>query len=53
MRKIMDSTDYHMLSAFQREVSDLELRQNEPDIDTVINYMKSRIHELERRFKKS
>jgi hypothetical protein len=53
MKDIMNSTDYHMLAAFQREVSLLELKQDEPDIDTVINYMKSRIHELEQKFKKS
>jgi hypothetical protein len=57
----MNSMDYHMLAAFRYEVSNLEQRQlltNGNDgvaesIDTVITYMKSRIHELERKFKQS
>ena len=58
---VMNSMDYHMLAAFRYEVSNLEQRQlltNGNDgvaesIDTVITYMKSRIHELERKFKQS
>jgi hypothetical protein len=50
-----------MLAAFRYEVSNLEQGQiltNGNDgvaesIDTVITYMKSRIHELERKFKQS
>ena len=50
-----------MLAAFRHEVSILEQRQiltNGNDgvaesIDTVITYMKSRIHELEQKFKQS
>ena len=57
----MNSMDYHMLAAFRYEVSNLEQGQiltNGNDgvpehIDTVITYMKSRIHELERKFKQS
>lgn len=57
----MNSIDYHMLAAFRYEVSKLERGEiitNGNDgvqegIDTVITYMKSRIHELERKFKQS
>ena len=50
-----------MLAAFRYEVSNLEQGQiltngndSVPEhIDTVITYMKSRIHELERKFKQS
>lgn len=57
----MNSIDYHMLAAFRYEVSKLERGEiiiNDNDgvqesIDTIITYMKSRIHELERKFKQS
>lgn len=52
----MNSIDYHMLAAFRHEVSKLERGEVLTDtdsIDTVITYMKSRIHELERKFKQS
>jgi len=57
----MNSIDYHMLAAFRHEVSSLEQGQIltngndgiQESIDTVITYMKSRIHELERKFKQS
>jgi hypothetical protein len=58
---VMDSMDYHMLGAFRYEVAKLEhgeILTNGNDgvqerIDIVITYMKSRIHELERKFKQS
>lgn len=57
----MNSIDYHVLAAFRYEVSNLEQKQIitngndniQESIDTVITYMKSRIHELERKFKQS
>lgn len=57
----MNSIDYHMLAAFRYEVSKLERGEIitngndgvQESIDTVIIYMKSRIHELERKFKQS
>ena len=57
----MDSMDYHMLGAFRYEVANLEHGQIlnkggdgvQERIDIVITYMKSRIHELERKFKQS
>jgi len=52
----MDSIDYHMLAAFRYEVSILNQLKDEFDSSeyhVIVDYMKARINELERKFKES
>ena len=52
----MDSIDYHMLAAFRYEVAILNESRNEfksDEYQLIVDYMKARINELERKFKES
>lgn len=53
----MDSMDYHMLAAFRYETALLDVTRdqfnNSHDYQVIVDYMKARVHELERKFKES